>query len=95
MITPPSFDALPELPEPGSEQILPAPSSGRERLAELAIIRLYASFFLLWTAGLCAGLFADAETLFLGLPLWFVISAIFSYIVICAALALTVRRYFR
>lgn len=75
--------------------VLPATPSVRERRAEWSVAVLYLFFFLLWLAGLCTGLFYDGGAVLFGFPLWFSLGGIVAYGVVCVALALTVRRYFR
>lgn len=76
----------------------PARSDGenarKDQRAAKATCVLYAVFFAMWCIGLFLGLYAKPRML-LGMPLWFTVSCILSYVIICLALLQVIRRYFR
>ena len=63
------------------------------RTGSAAICVLYALFFILWCFGLILG-FMDTMPEVFGMPLWFAVSCVGAYVVICFVLAQVVRRYF-
>ncbi len=70
-----------------------AAQRGKARRSINAIFALYVAFFLLWCIGLLLGFMDDMPTVF-GMPLWFAVSCVGAYVVICFALVRTIRRYF-
>lgn len=69
------------------------PTSSRERSGEKAIVALYILFFGLWLLGYWLGL-VDPANIILGLPLWFMVSCIWSFIGVFIALLFVSRRFF-
>ena len=80
-------------PAPGRELTDSSDQGSRERRPARAMFVLYAAFFFLWCIGLAIGLMDEAPVFF-GMPLWFLFSCVFSYVLICFALIRVVRRFF-
>ncbi len=59
-----------------------------ENSSPRVFVMLYILFFALWCAGLVLGemLSGSEQPILLGLPLWFMISCVFSYLIVSVAL---------
>lgn len=68
----------------------PAP---REKRAELSIFYLYVFFFFMWLVGYLIGLY-DSSLNILGMPLWFILSCLLSFVIIVFTLVFTIKRCF-
>ena len=75
------------MPPPGAQ------TRENRRAAGIAIFALYALFFILWCLGLLLGFMDNMPEVF-GMPLWFAVSCVGAYVLICFALVRVVRQYF-
>lgn len=78
-------------------QQAPAEDSPKRDVGVKSIVVLYLGFFGLWCAGLALGeaWTGPDQPLLWGMPLWFQIGCVFSFIAVAVALVFCVRRYFK
>ena len=81
------------LSEQNTETLQPKPSSPKEKAGEKAIWIIYFLFFVVWLGGYWLGL-TNYTAAVVGLPVWFAISCLWSFVGVVLALLSVSRRFF-